>query len=85
MGVPGRVQHSRSVREDHVILDIQRQVSSRHPVYLWVTDICRGGEQRPQDAATRAGVEASHSSFFIYIGQCLLKIGSYCGVIYSHR
>jgi hypothetical protein len=43
------------------------------------------GEERHQDAAPRASARASHSCSLIYVGQNLLRFGSFCRVIHSHR
>jgi hypothetical protein len=66
-------------------LDFRHEVPSRHPVYLRVADVCRWGGQRPQDADPRASTRASHSCSLIYIRQYLLRFGSVCRVIHSHR
>jgi hypothetical protein len=52
-------KHLRSVREDNGTLSFRHEVSSRHPVYLWVADICRWGGPRPQDATPRPALEHS--------------------------
>jgi hypothetical protein len=77
-------KHLRSIREDHGTLDFQHEVPPRHPVYLRVADVCHGGGRRPQDAAPRLSARASHSCSLIYIGQYLLRFGSFCRVIHSY-
>jgi hypothetical protein len=77
-------KHLRSVREDNGTLSFRHEVSSRHPVYLWVADICRWGGPRPQDAAPKASARAFHSCSLIYIRQYLLKFGSVCRVYMCH-
>jgi hypothetical protein len=47
-----RGKRSRSIREDHGTLDIQRQLPLQHPVHLRIIDICCGGRWESQDAAT---------------------------------
>jgi hypothetical protein len=90
----GRGKHSRSVWEDHDTLNIQRQVSLRHWIYLRIIDVWHGGKWKPQDAdpsgstkASRTGVWRSSisSGHLIYIRWCLLRSGSLCRIIYLHR
>jgi hypothetical protein len=83
-GAPGRGKRSRSIREDHGTLDFWYEVPSRHPVYRRVTDVCRWGGWRPQDAAPRASARASHFCSVICIRQYLLRLRSICRVIHSH-
>jgi hypothetical protein len=83
--VSGRGKHSRSIWKDYDTLDFRHEVPSRHSVYLRVTDVYRWGGRRPQDAAPRASARASHSCSLIYIRQYLLRFGSVCRVIHSHR
>jgi hypothetical protein len=62
-------------------LDLRHEVPSRHPVYLWVADVCHWGGRRPQDATPGASTRASYSCSLIYIRQYLLRFRSICKLI----
>jgi hypothetical protein len=83
IGALGRGKCSRSIREDHAILDFQHQVHLRHSVYLWVIDVCRWGRPKPWVINSGPSTKAPHASVWtssitsgqlIYIMWCLVWI-----------